>query len=171
MSLIARPAILFLDEPTIGLDPQSRITMWESIKELTTQGVTIFLTTQYMEEADYLSDRIIVLDTGKIIAEGTPKDLKAKMGSERLELSIAASSDLEKARLALDSGTIHIDQKRRILSIATSGGVKELRVILNKLDDAEIEVDNLSLRQPTLDDVFLSLTGHVTASQEEMSKN
>lgn len=121
MSFIANPPILFLDEPTTGLDPRSRLTMWKIIKELAEGGTTILLTTQYMEEADYLSDKIVVIDAGKVIAEGTSSELKDSIGSERVEFSIAETSDIDQARLILDSETVHVDHGKRVLSVTTQG--------------------------------------------------
>lgn len=136
MSFIASPPILFLDEPTTGLDPRSRLIMWGIIKDLATAGTTILLTTQYMEEADYLSDRIVVIDRGKVIAEGTSDELKSAVGAERVEISITSSGDLEKARRALGSETVHVDEKRRALSVTTKGGVSQLKGILDRLEQA-----------------------------------
>lgn len=160
MSLIASPPVLFLDEPTTGLDPRSRLTMWEIIKQLAVAGVTILLTTQYMDEADRLADTIVVIDKGKVIAEGTAPELKARVGSDRLELTIAEASSFEKARQALDGDAPHSDSKNRIISVAAKGGVQELKQVLQRLEEAGVEVESLSLHRPTLDDVFLSLTGH-----------
>lgn len=169
MSLIASPPIIFLDEPTTGLDPRSRLTMWAMIKRLVESGSTILLTTQYMDEADHLADDIVVIDGGKVIAEGTPDSLKAKVGSDRLELSISEKSDFESAKKVVDGKNLQVDESRRVLSIATKGGVTELKQVLQKLEEAKIEVESVELRRPTLDDVFLTLTGHVAA--EETTKD
>lgn len=160
MSLIATPPIIFLDEPTTGLDPRSRITMWKMIKKLIDGGTTVLLTTQYMDEADHLATEIVVIDEGKVIAEGTPSQLKAKVGADRLELTIAEKSDFQVAKKAVDGKSLQADEERRVLSIATKGGVGELKRVLGKLEVAKIEVDSVELRRPTLDDVFLTLTGH-----------
>ncbi len=160
ISLIAAPPIIFLDEPTTGLDPRSRIAMWEIIKQLVGAGATILLTTQYLDEADLLADKIAVIDGGKVIAEGTADELKQHVGNERLELTIAKGSNFQKAQKVVDGEALQVDSKRRLLSIAMTGGVKHLQEILNKLQAAGIEVDGLSLHKPTLDDVFLQLTGH-----------
>lgn len=159
MSLIASPPVIFLDEPTTGLDPRSRMTLWEIIKQLAATDVTILLTTQYMEEADQLADRIIVIDTGKVIAEGTPNDLKAMVGTDRLEFTIAEASDFEKAKQAINAKALREDARRRNLSVPASGGVGELADILVRLEQAGVKVESVSLHRPTLDDVFLSLTG------------
>lgn len=166
MSLIANPPIIFLDEPTTGLDPRSRMTMWAMIKKLADNGTTILLTTQYMEEADQLADRIVVIDGGKVIAEGTADTLKAKIGSDRLEITIDRSSSFDKARALVTDKSLQADSERRVLSVA-SNGVKKLKEVLQLLEDAKIKVESVSLHRPTLDDVFLTLTGHATTKEEE----
>jgi ABC-2 type transport system ATP-binding protein len=165
MSLIADPPVIFLDEPTTGLDPRSRMTMWEIIKRLAKNGTTILLTTQYMEEADHLADNIVVIDDGKVIAEGTADQLKAKVGSDRLEVTISQKSNFDKAVGVVDSRSLQADPQRRVLSVATKGGVKTLKQTLAKLDDAGIQVESVSLHRPTLDDVFLTLTGHAATAE------
>jgi ABC-2 type transport system ATP-binding protein len=170
MSLIASPPIIFLDEPTTGLDPRSRLTMWEMIKKLADSGTTILLTTQYMEEADQLADNILVIDGGKVIAEGTADQLKAQVGSDRLELTIAKKSNFKKAQEVVDGEGLKADPESRIISITSKRGVGELRTVLQRLEEAKIEVENVSLHRPTLDDVFLTLTGRSTAEKEEAQK-
>jgi ABC-2 type transport system ATP-binding protein len=160
MSIIASPPVIFLDEPTTGLDPRSRLTMWETIKRLVDAGTTILLTTQYMEEADYLADNIVVIDGGKVIAEGSSDELKAKVGNERIAFTFASEAAVEKARTVLGGGAEIQDDQRNTLSIANDGGVKKLNTLLQKLELNKIKVEGLSLHKPTLDDVFLSLTGH-----------
>jgi ABC-2 type transport system ATP-binding protein len=169
MSLIASPPIIFLDEPTTGLDPRSRLAMWDMIKKLVAGGTTILLTTQYMDEADQLADDIVVIDEGKVIAEGTSNQLKAKVGSDRLELTISENSDFEAAKKVVDGTKPRADKDRRVLSVATKGGVGELKTVLNRLGDAGIEVESVELRRPTLDDVFLTLTGHAAVSKTAKS--
>lgn len=167
MSLIAAPPVLFLDEPTTGLDPRSRAAMWDLIRKLSDAGTTILLTTQYMDEADQLADNIIVIDNGKVIAEGTSTELKAKVGSDRLELTIGAKSDFDDAIKAVKGEKAEIDAEARIISVvASKSGVTKLKQVLQKLEDAKIQVDNVSLHRPTLDDVFMSLTGHVATKAE-----
>lgn len=167
MSLIANPPIIFLDEPTTGLDPRSRLTMWEMVKKLVEGGTTVLLTTQYMDEADHLADKIVVIDNGQVIAKGTADELKAQVGSDRLELTIAKKSDFSKAQRIVDGKGLQANEDERLLSVATKGGVTELKKVLIKLDDAGIGVDSVELRRPTLDDVFLSLTGHAATKGEK----
>lgn len=167
MSLIAKPPVIFLDEPTTGLDPRSRMTMWDMIKKLVEGGTSILLTTQYMEEADQLADHIVVIDNGKVIAEGDATSLKAKVGSDHLDLTISKKSSMADAQKAVKGEKVQIDEEGRVLSIASKGGVKKLQQVLNRLEDANIIVDSVSLRRPTLDDVFLSLTGHGAVSETE----
>lgn len=170
MSLIASPPIIFLDEPTTGLDPRSRLAMWDMIKKLVEQGTTILLTTQYMDEADQLAQQIVVIDNGKVIAEGTPAQLKAKVGSDRLELTITKKSSFDRAKKVIDGKSLQADEERRVLSIATKAGVTDLKRVLQLLEAADIEVESVELRRPTLDDVFLSLTGHGAAQATEEAK-
>jgi ABC-2 type transport system ATP-binding protein len=172
VSLIASPPVIFLDEPTTGLDPRSRIIMWDTIKQLVSKGITILLTTQDMDEADELADKIVVINGGKIIAEGTSEELKQRIGSERLEIAVAAGSNFEKAKKVIeDDSSLHSDDKMRTLSLVTKGGVHQLKQVLSRLDEAGIEVENISFRSPTLDDVFLTLTGHTCNDQEEKQKS
>ena len=171
MSLIAAPPVIFLDEPTTGLDPRSRMTMWSIIKDLAKKGTTILLTTQYMEEADQLADNILVIDNGKVIAEGTSGALKSRIGSDRLELMISKKSDFEMAKRVIDGDGLKANSENRILSVATKHGVSDLKRVLQQLEDANIEVENVSLHRPTLDDVFLTLTGHSTTEDSGEPKN
>jgi ABC-2 type transport system ATP-binding protein len=171
MSLIASPPIIYLDEPTTGLDPHSRMTMWKMIRDLADGGTTILLTTQYMEEADQLADNIVVIDNGKVIAEGTANQLKAKVGSDHLELTVSKKSSFEKAVAAVSGEKLVTDSERRTISVAAKGGVNKLKQILEKFEKANIAIDSVSLERPTLDDVFLSLTGHGTDKHKEEGKN
>ena len=171
VSLIASPPVIFLDEPTTGLDPRSRLMMWDTIKQLVSKGITILLTTQDMDEADELADRIVVINGGKIIAEGTSDELKQRIGSERLEIAVAAESNFEKAKKVIeDDSSLRSDDKMRTLSLVTIDGVNQLKQVLTRLDKAGIEVENISFRSPTLDDVFLTLTGHTCNEQTETKK-
>ena len=169
VSLIASPDVLFLDEPTTGLDPHSRLALWETIKKLAAGETTILLTTQHMEEADYLADRIVVIDKGRVIAEGTPLDLKAQVGADRLEVTLAQGADFEKAVEIIDGEIQSKDAKRRVIEMITTNGVSDLKQVLARLESANISVENVSLHRPTLDDVFLKLTGH-EATQDETEK-
>lgn len=170
MSLIASPPIIFLDEPTTGLDPRSRLAMWTMIQKLADSGTTILLTTQYMEEADQLADNIVVIDNGKVIAEGTADELKAQIGSDRLELTIAQKSNFSKAQKIVDGKSLKVNPEDRTLSFAATNGVNELREVLQQLAEAKIEVENVSLHRPTLDDVFLTLTGRGTDKETKEEK-
>jgi len=167
MSLIANPPVIFLDEPTTGLDPRSRLAIWDMVKKLAANGTTILLTTQYLEEADLLADNIIVIDGGKVIAEGTANELKSKVGSDRLEVVVAKRGNFQKACEAMNDATLRTDEERRTLSIATKGGVKKLKEVIQKLEDANVAIETVSLQRPTLDDVFLTLTGHTAVKEAE----
>lgn len=164
-SLIATPPIVFLDEPTTGLDPRSRLGMWSVVRKLAQAGATILLTTQYLEEADQLADRIAVIDGGKVIAEGTADELKGKVGKERVEFGFESKASTVKAAKLLDGEALQIDEDKRTISLA-SEGVKHLNSQLTKLDKAHLEPESLSLHKPTLDDVFMHLTGHAAESEE-----
>ncbi|MGX5655137.1 ATP-binding cassette domain-containing protein [Geodermatophilus nigrescens] len=162
-SLIARPRVLFLDEPTTGLDPRSRLGMWEFIADLAGGGTTILLTTQYLEEADRLADGMVVIDRGRVIARGTADELKAQVGGQRLEFAVTDAGALpqmvERLRpLAVDEP--HVDEQARRLSIPVSGGAEVLAEALARLDGHTADIFDVGLRRPDLDDVFLALTGH-----------
>lgn len=168
-SLIVSPPILFLDEPTTGLDPRSRQAMWEVIEKLAENKITVLLTTQYLDEADRLADKIAVLDNGKIIALGTADELKGKVGKERLELIIANENKFEPAVQSLKGLALETDKKRRSITVVINKGVEEVKAILNKMENEKIELEGLSLHKPTLDDVFMQLTGH-KAEEEKMEE-
>jgi ABC-2 type transport system ATP-binding protein len=158
MTLMGRPRIIFLDEPTTGLDPRSRRTMWQIIRDLVGQdGVTIFLTTQYLEEADQLADRIAVLDRGRLVAEGTPPELKQLVPGGHVSLRFADAAELDLAARAF--GAVGRDDEELTLQVPSDGGVRSLRSLLDRLSQAGLEPAELTVHTPDLDDVFLALTG------------
>ena len=162
-ALVAEPAVLFLDEPTTGLDPRSRTDLWGVIRELVAAGTTLLLTTQYLEEADRLADSIVVIDHGRIIAEGPADQLKTEVGGERVELVVASAADVAGAATALSEvavGDVQIDEHGRRLTAPVTGGAGVLMGVLRLLDSAGVGVLDVGVRRPTLDDVFLQLTGH-----------
>ncbi len=163
-SLIGRPAVLFLDEPTSGLDPNARAMMWEIVRGLAADGTTLLLTTQYLEEADQLAGRVAVIDHGKVIAEGTPRELKSSVGGEHIEVALAAGADIEAAMTALKpyaTGTIQPDDDgpRLLVPVVASDGLTTAMV--RALDAAGVGVNDMTVRRASLDDVFFALTGHV----------
>lgn len=170
VSLIAVPPIIFLDEPTTGLDPRSRIAMWDSIKKLMERGTTILLTTQYLEEADQLADQIIVIDGGKVIAEGTAKELKAKVGKDRLVLSFKNDAACKAAQKVLGVSANDIQQDEHSVSIVINDTNKDVKDVLETLSSAKIAIDSMAVHKPTLDDVFLSLTGKQKQTTEKEEK-
>ncbi len=162
-ALVANPKVLFLDEPTTGLDPRGRSDMWVVIRDLVSEGTTLLLTTQYLEEADRLADEIVVIDHGREIAKGSADQLKSQIGGERVELVIESHEDLAAARetlAALAMGEVLVDEANRTLTAPVSGGSRVLMDVLRGLDDRTVTVLDVGLRRPTLDDVFLTLTGH-----------
>lgn len=161
-SLVANPKVLFLDEPTTGLDPRSRVELWEVLKEIVSGGTTLLLTTQYLDEADYLADRIAVIDHGRLIAEGTSKELKARMGGDVIELHLVQNDKVGAATSAishLGSGAPHVDAKSGQINLPVTGGTGTLTEVIRTLDKAGIEIADIVLRRPSLDEVFLALTG------------
>jgi ABC-2 type transport system ATP-binding protein len=171
-SLVLSPPVLFLDEPTTGLDPRSRIAMWDIIGELVSGGTTLLLTTQYLDEADRLADRIAVVDAGRVIAEGTSGELKARVGGERLEVTVARGDGLGEAARVLErhahgDGGVRVDAERGYVGATVAGGAGLLAGVVRDLDAAGVQVDELGLHRPTLDDVFLTLTGHAAEPEAE----
>jgi ABC-2 type transport system ATP-binding protein len=160
MTLVGDPRVIFLDEPTTGLDPGSRRMMWDSIRQLVAGGVTILLTTQYLDEADELADRIAVLDRGRIVAEGTADELKRRVPGGHVRLQVPTARFLHGAVSLLDDASY--DEGKLEIEVPTDGTVAALRHLLRVLDEAEIEVDQLSIHSPDLDDVFFAVTGHPT---------
>jgi ABC-2 type transport system ATP-binding protein len=158
MTLVGEPRIIFLDEPTTGLDPRSRHTMWQIVRDLVAGGVTVFLTTQYLEEADELADRIAVLNGGKLVAEGTAEELKRRIPGGHVRLRFAVPGDLERAARAF--GEVSRDDEALTLQVPSDGSVRELRSLIDWLDAESIEAEELSVHTPDLDDVFFAVTGH-----------
>ncbi|GHG04459.1 MULTISPECIES: ATP-binding cassette domain-containing protein [Amycolatopsis] len=160
MTLVGRPRIIFLDEPTTGLDPRSRRTMWAIIRDLVADGVTIFLTTQYLEEADQLADRIAVLDQGRLVAQGTADELKRRIPGTHVRLRFTTAAELDAAARVLTDAAR--DDEALALRVPSDGGTKSLRSLLDRLDEYALSAEELSVHTPDLDDVFLALTGHAT---------
>ncbi len=168
-ALVAEPTVLFLDEPTTGLDPRSRTDLWAVIRDLVARGTTLLLTTQYLEEADHLADDIMVIDHGRAIAHGTADQLKAEVGGERIEVTVADAADLDAGRVVLERhavGEVQVDEHDHALTAPVVGGAPVLTQALRELDAAGVAVADVGLRRPTLDDVFLSLTGHVAEHEQ-----
>jgi len=169
-SLVAEPEVLFLDEPTTGLDPRSRLALWQIIEELRREGKTILLTTQYLEEADKLCDRIAVVDHGRIIAEGTASDLKSKVGGDIVEVALADVTRVDEAQKALADLVPTVDAARGRISLPAPGGARTLAEVIRRLDAAKIDAADVGLRRPSLDDVFLALTGRAAVDEKEAEK-
>ncbi len=169
-SLIVAPPVLFLDEPTTGLDPRSRLSLWDIIREYVASGTTVLLTTQYLEEADQLAHQIVVIDQGQVIAQGTADELKKHVGHERLELTLADGGDLQAASAALKrygNGSVTVDAERRKILLPLNDGAQRVSDVIRDLGAIHVRLEDLSLRKPTLDDVILALTGHGTETKEE----
>jgi len=174
-SLIRAPQVLFLDEPTTGLDPRSRNQVWDTVRKLVTEGTTVLLTTQYLDEADQLADRISVVDSGRVVAEGSPDELKAAIGADRLEVVIREPDRLHEAAALLErvegaAGAVDVDTDVRGLRVAVTDRVTALTEAARALREAAITVDDLGIRRPTLDEAFLSLTGHHAATDKNETK-
>jgi ABC-2 type transport system ATP-binding protein len=169
-ALVASPRVLFLDEPTTGLDPRSRNDMWDVIRELVSGGATLLLTTQYLEEADRLADDIVVIDRGRAIAHGTADELKTQVGGERIELVVEHRSDVGQVEALLadvTDGEVQSDHASRRLVAPVTGGAATLMEVLRRVEEAQVNVLDFGLRRPTLDDVFLTLTGHATEPADD----
>ncbi|NYV74321.1 ATP-binding cassette domain-containing protein [Streptomyces sp. UH6] len=172
-ALVVRPPVMFMDEPTTGLDPRNRLQLWDVIKDLVSGGTTLLLTTQYLEEADHLAHDIAVVDHGRVIARGTSDELKARTGGERVEVIVRARELMPEAAAVLTRvgvGELATEEHTRRLTVPVSGGPKLLAEVIRELDARGVELDDVGLRRPTLDDVFLSLTGHMAeaaAAEEE----
>ncbi|MGI5428284.1 ATP-binding cassette domain-containing protein [Streptomyces sp. CA-179760] len=171
-ALVVSPPVMFMDEPTTGLDPRNRQQLWEVIKQLVSGGTTLLLTTQYLEEADHLAHDIAVVDQGRVIAQGTSDQLKARTGGERVELVVHEREHIQAATEVLagfGKGETTVEEHMRKLTAPVTGGAKLLAEVIRELDTRGIEIDDIGLRRPTLDDVFLSLTGHVAEAKDEES--
>jgi ABC-2 type transport system ATP-binding protein len=169
-ALVARPPVVFLDEPTTGLDPRSRLGMWDTIERLVGRGATVLLTTQYLEEADRLADNVAVIDRGRVIAEGSPTELKSRVGGERVEVTTPTcegAPDAAQALQAIADGEVQLEPQTATVTVPVRGGSRSLMDAVRLLDASTIDVADISLRRPTLDDVFLSLTGHAAEESEE----
>ncbi|MFE5549568.1 ATP-binding cassette domain-containing protein [Streptomyces sp. NPDC056534] len=169
-ALLVSPPVLFLDEPTAGLDPPNRMMLWNTVRRLVKDGTTVLLTTQYLEEADFLSDAVCVIDHGRVIARGSPDELKARTGSDRIEAVIHHSTQVTAAAgilQTLGAGRVSVDPQTRRLAVPVTGGARALAGAIRQLDAAGIGIDDIALARPTLDDVFLSLTGHSTTAPAE----
>jgi ABC-2 type transport system ATP-binding protein len=168
VSLVAAPPVLFLDEPTTGLDPRSRVELWDVLRELVNGGTTLLLTTQYLEEADHLADQIVVIDRGSVIASGTPSQLKQEAGRASVVMTVKSAADLSRAEhlLRANSTEVHVEQSSRRLT-AQADGLGDMTRIADAFEASGIEVDDLGLQRPSLDDVFLHLTGRRAAPDDE----
>ncbi|WP_446665159.1 ATP-binding cassette domain-containing protein [Flexivirga sp. B27] len=169
-ALVARPPVIFLDEPTTGLDPRSRGDMWDVINDLVGHGTSVLLTTQYLEEADRLADNIVVIDHGRIIAEGTADELKAQVGGERLEVTVADAARIADAARVMEivgAGSVEHDEHTRRLVVPVHAGTQSLLQAVRAFDEQSIAVQDIGIRRPTLDDAFLSLTGHKAESDDD----
>jgi ABC-2 type transport system ATP-binding protein len=164
--LLRRPEVMFLDEPTMGLDLRSRQTMWQIVSGLAASGVTVFLTTQYLEEADQLADRVAILDGGRLVADGTPGELKQQIAGQRLDIELADAASYADVITYLGERATHTDVERLTAGIAITGDALEVRSLLDELDPHRQRISRFALHAASLDDVFLSLTGHRAPERE-----
>jgi daunorubicin resistance ABC transporter ATP-binding subunit len=171
-SLVVRPQLLVLDEPTTGLDPRSRQVVWATVRDLVADGVTLLLTTQYLEEADALADRIVLIDHGRSIAEGTPSDLKSRIGGQRVDVVVPDQAGVDALVASLDGLEVTVSRQRRTVSVPAPRETEDLHVVTDRVRAAGIPVDELALRRPTLDDAFLAMTGQPVGrpADEEVSR-
>ena len=172
-SLVGHPPVLILDEPTTGLDPRSRLDLWQFIEGLVSDGTTILLTTQYLEEADRLAHQVVVLDQGKVIAAGTSDQLKDQLGGDMIEARVSDGADLDRAvaiLAGLDQGPPQVDELQRRVSVPSRKGAQTLMAAARRLEESGIELEDLAVHRPSLDDVFLSLTGHAAESVEDLEE-
>jgi ABC-2 type transport system ATP-binding protein len=168
-SLVGHPRLLLLDEPTTGLDPRSRIELWDAIRGLVQNGTDVLLTTQYLDEADHLASRVVIIDRGRVVASGTPKDLKQRAGRSVIEVHVRSLAELPQVAAILgdmDHGEPQVEDATRRVSVSVEAGVDRLREALSRLEAAGAEVEDIALRPPTLDEVFLSLTGNHTTTEQ-----
>ncbi|WP_069817424.1 ATP-binding cassette domain-containing protein [Streptomyces sp. TP-A0874] len=173
-SLVASPPVIFLDEPTTGLDLTSRLALWDMIREQVNEGVTVLLTTQYLEEADQLADRVAVIDTGKVIADGTPDELKRRVGGDRLEVSVSSPADLATVVRVLCGVSFEapkVDEENRTVSVPLGGGIKAIAGVSGELAAAGVEPEDFAVRRSSMDDVFLALTGKTAGGDEDGSND
>jgi ABC-type multidrug transport system ATPase subunit len=169
-SMVVEPQLLVLDEPTTGLDPRSRQTVWATVRELVDRGVTVLLTTQYLEEADALADTIVMIDHGKTVATGTPRDLKAQLGGQRVDIVTVDQAGLAALGTALgERWEVATATERRTLSIPANNELEDLASVTAAVKQTGVAIDEIALRRPTLDDAFLALTGHDTTTEEEVA--
>jgi len=169
-SLVGSPKLLLLDEPTTGVDPRSRLELWDAVRALVAQGTAVLLPTQYLEEADHLADRIVIIDRGRAVAAGTPAELKGRIGGSVIEVHVRAQDDVPVAANALEMlepGRVSVDESTRRVSMGVDGEADRLTLAMRSLADASVAIDDISLRQPTLDEVFLALTGRTPDDEAE----
>jgi ABC-2 type transport system ATP-binding protein len=169
-SLVGRPRLMLLDEPTSGLDPRSRIALWDSIRGLVQQGTDVLLTTQYLDEADHLASQVVIIDRGRVVAVGAPKELKQRVGRSVFEVHVGRVAELPRVAAVLngiDGGEAQVDEATRRVSVTVETGVDRLRLALGRLETAGVEVEDAALRQPTLDEVFLAITGRAHARTDD----